>query len=148
MPTNSVRERILLAIMTTLQPVAAAHGATLHRSPTVAMKRSQCPALVVFPESEEIAERSNDRVQRELTIRMVALARGVEPESPETDADELLTAAHIALMANRNLGGLAFGIFEQSAEWDVEDADADAVALPARYTIIYRTMAADVSAEG
>jgi hypothetical protein len=54
-------------------------GATLHRSPTVAISREQCPALVVFPESESITERANDRVTRELIVRLVALARAVPP---------------------------------------------------------------------
>ena len=91
---NSIRERILLAVMAAARPAAEGLGATLHRSPTVAISREQCPALAVFPESETITERANDRVTRELTLRVVALARAVPPASPETDADRLLTAVH------------------------------------------------------
>ncbi|MGC5859821.1 hypothetical protein SNK21_25770, partial [Ralstonia pseudosolanacearum] len=57
----------------------------------------------------------------------------------------LLTAAHTALMANANFGGLALGIHELDCEWDVEDADAVAAAIPARYRITYRTLAADLA---
>jgi hypothetical protein len=123
-------------------------GATLHRSPTVAISREQCPALVVFPESESVTERANDRVTRVLTIRLVALARAVPPAIPETEADRLLTAAHAALFTDQNLGGLALGIREQECEWDVEDADAVAAAIPARYAITYRTLDADLSTPG
>ena len=144
----SIREQILLAALEALRPAAEGLGATVHRSPTVAVTREQCPALVVFPESEAITERANDRVTRELTVRVVALARAVLPGAPETQADELLTAAHSALMANGNLGGLALGIREQETEWEVEDADAVAVAIPARYRITYRTFAADLSIQG
>ena len=145
---TSIREQILLAVMAAVRPTAEGLGATVHRSPTVAISREQCPALVVFPESDAITERANDRVTRELTVRIVALARAVPPVAPETEADQLLTAAHAALMADLNLGGLALGIREQECEWEVEDADAVAAAIPARYCITYRTRANNLSTLG
>lgn len=148
MAANSIREQILLAVLDAVRPSVEALGATLHRSPTVAISREQCPALVVFPESESITERANDRVTRVLVVRLVALARAVPPATPETEADRLLTAAHAALLADRNLGGLALGIHEQECEWDIEDADAVAAAIPARYAITYRTLDTDLSTKG
>ena len=148
MAGHSIREQILLAVLAAVRPHAQSLGATLHRSPTVAISREQCPALVVFPESESITERANDRVTRELTVRVVALARAVPPAIPETEADRLLTAAHAALMADGTLGGLALGIREQECDWEVEDADAVAAAIPARYRITYRTRAHDLSTQG
>ena len=148
MAGNSIREQILLAALAAVRPHAESLGATLHRSPTVAISREQCPALVVFPESESITERANDRVTRELTVRLVALARAVPPAIPETEADRLITAAHAALLADRNLGGLALGLREQECEWDVEDADAVAATIPARYCVTYRTLDTDLSAKG
>ena len=145
---TSIREQILLALVAAVRPAADALGATVHRSPTVAIAREQCPALVVFPEGEAITERANDRVTRELTVRLVALARAVPPLAPETEADRLLTAAHAALMADTNLGGLALGIRELECEWEVEDADAVAAAIPARYGVTYRTLARDLSQPG
>ena len=148
MAANSIREQILLAVLAAVRTSVEALGATLHRSPTVAISREQCPALVVFPESESITERANDRVTRVLIVRFVALARAVPPAIPETEVDRLLTAAHAALLADRNLGGLALGIREQECEWDIEDADAVAAAIPARYAITYRTLAGDLSTPG
>jgi hypothetical protein len=148
MAVNSIRERILQTIVATLTPVATAQGATVWRTPAVAITRDQCPALVVFAESESIAERCNDRVSRELIVRLVALARAVPPLVPETLADELLCAAHAALMLDTNLGGLAFGIREVECDWEVEDADALACAIPARYQITYRTLVSDLSTLG
>ena len=69
-------------------------------------------------------------------------------ESPESIADTLLVAAHAAMFANANLGGLCLGFKELDCEWDVEDADALIAALPARYQISYRTMAHDLSLIG
>jgi hypothetical protein len=148
MTADSIRERIVLAVQGAVRAPVEAFGATLHRSPTVAISREQSPALVVFPESDSITERANERVTRVLTLRIVAVARAVPPAIPETQADRLLTAAHAALMADVNLGGLALGIHEQDCEWDVEDADAVAASIPARYAITYRTLAKDLSTLG
>lgn len=148
MAESSIREQIVLAVMATVGPAAQGLGATLHRSPTVAIGREHCPALVVFPETDTITERASERVTRELTLRIVALARAVPPEIPETQADQLIAAAHKALMANANLGGLCLGIRELETEWELEDADAVAAAIPARYRITYRTLARDLCSQG
>ncbi len=69
MAANSIRERILQALVARLNPVATDQAASVWRTPSVAITRDQCPALVVFPESESLAERANDRITRELTVR-------------------------------------------------------------------------------
>jgi hypothetical protein len=145
MTTNSIRERILQAIVTVLTPVATNQAAIVWRTPSVAITRDQCPALVVFPESESLAERANDRVTRELTVRIAALARAVPPDVAETEADALLCAAHAALMLDTNLGGLALGVREVESEWEVDDADGVAASTSARYQITYRTLIADIA---
>lgn len=149
---NSIRERIVQAVLEKLRPVATLHGATLHRQPAIAITREQCPALVVFPESDAITDHANDRVVRELTLRVVALTRVVvspaAPDAPETLADALLSSAHAALFMDVNLDALALGIRELGADWEVEDADATAVAIPARYAITYRTLTNDITQKG
>lgn len=145
---NSLRERILQALLAVLRPITEAQGATLHRSPTVAIQREYCPALVVFAEGEAIVERRNDQVVRELTVKIVALARAIPPIDPETEADRLLAAAHAALFQDVNLGGLCLGVRELDSDFEVEDADAVAAAIPARYTITYRTLVSDLSTIG
>ena len=72
---NSIREQILQAVTGLLTPVAAAAGAQVRRSPPTGISREQSPALLVFPESDAITQRPNDRVERQLVVRMVALAR-------------------------------------------------------------------------
>ena len=145
MAANSIRERILQALVARLNPVAIDQAATVWRTPSVSITRDQCPALVVFPESEALAERANDRVTRELTVRITALARAVPPDIAETQADALLCAAHAALMLDVNLGGLALGVREVESEWEVDDADGVAASTSARYQITYRTLISDIS---
>lgn len=146
--SQSIREQILQALITTLAPVAATQGATLLRSPVHGVPREASPALLLFPESDTIVERPNDRVERQLIVRLVALARETGAGSPEALADQMLVAAHAALFADANLGGLALGLRELDCEWDVEDADAAAAAMPARYQITYRTLATDLTQPG
>ncbi len=145
MASNSIRERLIVAALDALRPVAAALGAGVYRSPAVAITREQSPALVVFAESDVITERANGRVTRELTLRVVALARETATLAPETLADRLIAAAHLALMSDQNLGGLALRIHELDCDFDIEDADALAVALYGRYQITYRTQQLDIT---
>jgi hypothetical protein len=145
---NSIREQILQAVTGLLLPVANAEGSHVLRSPTTGITREQSPALLLFPESDAITQRPNDRVERQLVVRLLALARETGTEAPEAIADRLLVAAHAALFADLNLGGLALGIKELDCEWDVEDADATATAIPARYQITYRTLAHDIAHQG
>ena len=56
--------------------------------------------------------------------------------------------AHAPMMTGATRGGLARGSRERDCEWEVEDADAVAAAIPARYRITYRTLANDLSQQG
>ena len=145
---QSIREQILQTVVLLLAPVASLQGAQVLRSPTTGITREQSPALLIFPESETVSPRINDRVERQLVLRMVAVARETALSAPEATADALLVAAHSALFASANLGGLCLGLRELECEWDVEDADATAAAIPARYQITYRTLARDISMIG
>lgn len=145
---HSIREQILQAVTVLLAPVAALQGAQVLRSPSTGVTREQSPALLIFPESDAVSPRINDRVERQLVLRVVALARETVGSTPEAIADRLLVAAHAALFDSANLNGLCLGLKELDGEWDVEDADALAASIPARYQFTYRTMAHDISMTG
>ena len=144
---QSIREQIIQTIVARLTPVASGQGATIRRQPTVPTDRAQLPALLVFPESEAV-RRINDRTERELVIRVVALAAGSATERPEPAVDRLMTAAHASLLADVTLVGLALGMEETDTEWQQDDADMDVAALPSRYRITYRTLALDLTQKG
>lgn len=152
----SVRERLLQALVARLIPVAGALGATVHRSPANPLSPEQCPALLVFGESDGIVERSNDRVTRELMVRIVALSSVPLASShldeslnaAEAEADRLLVAAHAALWSDVNFAGLALGLKELDMQWDLDEADVSVCALPARYCISYRTLLNDLTQVG
>lgn len=141
---NSIREQLLQALILKLVPLAKDMGARIFRSPVVAVLREQTPAILVFP-VEETTAAQNTQALRKLTVRIVALAREVDGNNGEIVADQLIVAIHAALMASNNLGGLCIKIREIGTEWDIEDADARAVAIPAKYEIDYRTHINDLT---
>jgi hypothetical protein len=141
----SIREQLLQAILAKLQPLAQENDFKLFRSPAVALAREETPALVVFPEEESVDAAKNVLVDRHLVIRVLAVAREAEPNVGEVVTDQLITAAHTILMVNRNLDGLCQSIKELGTEWDIEDADATAVQVQARYQIDYRTQSGDIA---
>ena len=150
---NSIRERILQTLMATFQDVASNQGATLMRSPTTPVSREQSPALVLVAESDQVSDRPNDRVQRQLVLRLTAVARDQADMAGQTIdanaiADQLLVAAHLALFANKTVDGLAMGLQELDCDWQEEDADAELCTMPVRYQITYRTLACDISQLG
>ena len=147
MPT-SIRERLLQEIVNRLSPLAQAEGAQIKRSPTTAISRDASPALLLFPEAESIAQRANDRIERHLIVRLIAMARETSGETAEVIADRLQVAAHAALFADANFGGLCIGLQQLDCEWDIEDADATAAAIPTRYQVTYRTLVHDLTAQG
>ncbi len=140
---TSVRERILREIVARL--TAAVAPVPVHRQSALPVTRESSPALLLFVEGDAITAHANHLADRTLTVRLVVVARG-------TDAfdvvDAAMVAAHAALLADSNLGGLAITVREVDCEWDIDDADAGAVALPARYDIRYRTHAADLTRTG
>jgi hypothetical protein len=140
---HSIRELILRELVT--RCAAAVAPAPVLRFPTIPVTREASPALLLFVEGDTITAHANALVDRQLIVRLVALARG---DDAFDTADRLVVAAHAALMADTNLGGLALGLREIDCEWEAEDADAGAAAIPARYEIRYRTLAADLTRHG
>lgn len=140
---NSIRELILRELVT--RCATAVTPAPVLRFPTIPVTREASPALLLFVEGDTITAHANALVDRQLIVRLVALARG---DDAFDTADRLVVAAHAALMADTNLGGLALGLREIDCEWEAEDADAGAAAIPARYEIRYRALAADLTRHG
>lgn len=140
----SRREQLIRAVMVVC--AAAIAPARVLRQPVVAIPREQTPALVVSVTSDTPLRRANDRMERELVLRLVAYAR--DPTDGYAVADDLLCKAHLALLTESTLGGLALSISEQETDYQIEDADVDAVAIPATYRITYRTLVSDISQGG
>ena len=141
---QSRREQIVREILARI--AAAVTPIVVLRQPVTAIPREKTPALVVTVESDTPVKRANDRMERELVVRLVALAR--DPVDGFAVADDLVCRAHAALMNDPTLGELSLGIAEMEADWQAEDADIEAVAIPATYRITYRTFVTDLTSKG
>jgi len=141
---QSRREQIVREVLFRCQ--AAIAPLAVVRQPTVAIPRDQTPVLLVSVISDTPVKRSNNRMERELVLRVTGHAR--DPTDGYAVADDLLCVAHLTLLADPTLGGLALAIDEQEADYQAEDADVDAVAIPATYRITYRTLVSDISQGG
>ena len=140
---NSVRERLLRILIDRLR--AALAPAPVLRQPATPLPREAGPVLLVFVEGDALTAHANPLVDRSLTVRLVALARGADAFDA---ADRLIVAAHAAVLADPNLGGLALAVRELDCEWEADDLDAGTVMLPARYEIRYRTVLTDLTQTG
>ena len=140
----SRRELLIRAVMGCCQ--TAVTPAPVLRQPTTAIARDQTPALVLAIVSDAPVKRSNDRMERELVVRLTSYAR--DPTDGYAVADDLLCKAHLALLADTTLGGLALSLAEMEADYQAEDADVEAIAIPAIYRITYRTLVSDISQGG
>ncbi len=140
----SRRELLIRAVMDCCQ--AAVVPASVLRQPTTAIARDQTPALILAIVSDAPVKRSNDRMERELEVRLTGYAR--DPTDGYAVADELLCKAHLALLADNTLGGLALSLTEMEADYQADDADVEAIAIPAFYRITYRTLVSDISQGG
>lgn len=134
-----VRE-VLARITAAIAPIAVL------RQPTLAMQRQNTPSMILTVESDQPVKLANDRIERELVVRMTALAR--DPVDGFAVTDDLVCRAHAALMNDMTLGGLSLGIAEMDADYQAEDADVEAIAIPAYYRITYRTLVSDISQGG
>lgn len=134
-----VRE-VLARITAAIAPIAVL------RQPTLAIPREKTPAVILTVESDNPAKRANDRMEREMVVHITALSR--DPADGWAQADDLVCRVHAALLADQTLGGLVLAIVEGEADWQAEDADLDAVAVPATYRITYRTLVSDITQGG
>ena len=140
---HSVRERLIREVLTRL--AARLHPLPVLRMPGTPLPRDLGGALLFLVEGDQITAHANQVVSRALTLRLTAVCRG--PEAFDI-ADQALVAAHAALLADPSLGGLALGLREIDCEWEFDDTDTGAAALPARFEIRYRTHANDLTKTG
>jgi len=137
----SVRERIIRDVFSRCQ--FAVTPVSVLRQPVAPVSREQTPTLIVTVVSDAPVKRFNAFMEREIVLRVTAYAR--DTTDGYLVADDLLCKAHLALFADASLGGLTLSLTEAEADYQAEDADVEAIAIPVIYRITYRTFVADIS---
>ena len=140
----SQREQIIGEVLQRCQN--AVNPFRVLRQPTLAVPRELTPVLIMAVVSDTPVRLLNELAERELVLRLISHVR--DPGAGFAMADMLLCQAHAALLRDASLGGLALGIVELEADYQAEDADGEAIAIPATYRITYRTLVSDISQQG
>lgn len=139
----SIREQIILKIMEVLVDTPA--GQNVYRSLTIPIKKNASPAIIVLSEKESQSPEMGSISTRTLSVAINVIARG---EIADSQSDAALVDVHKKIMADTRLGGLALYIEEMGTDWDIEDADSDAVVATINYDIVYRTALKDYEVAG
>lgn len=130
----SIRELIVQNFVTAL--TGAVPAGQIHRSRLTAIQRSESPAIVVQARREDHEVLRSGGSNRLLTIGMEIIARG---DAPDSVADATVSVAHQRVMADPTRSGKALDTSEISTEWEIAEADLDAVIVTVIYQILYRT---------
>jgi hypothetical protein len=135
------RETILAAVATALAGTAQV-GNRIYRSRASALARSESPAIVVEPITDDADNGVVPKLDWRLIVRIAVVVRGAVPDQL---ADPVVEDVHKRLLTNSALLELVSEIVPVRVVFDSIDADQPAGVVMMDYSIRYRTQAADLS---
>lgn len=130
------RESILTAIRTALTGTTGV-GTRIYRSRVEAFARSECPALVVEPITDDASiDTSLPTYTWRLTVRVMVIVRGTIPDQL---ADPIVADMHSRLVADLTLGGYAMDVQPINVSWELVEGDQPTGVVMCDYRVLYRT---------
>ena len=136
------REQILSAITTALSSTSGVSG-RVYRSRVEAFARSECPALVVEPVSDEASiDTSLPTYTWRLGVRVAVIVRG---NIPDQLADPIVQSLHSKLTTDLTLGGYAMDVQPVNVSFELVESDQPTGVVMCDYRVLYRTTVADLS---
>ena len=137
------REQILAAIVDALDGTVEV-GTRIYRSRQEAFARNEAPAILIEPGTDTPTEQpvSICKIDWRFPVIVTVHTRGAIPEQL---AAPIIADIHSRLMADRQLGGLAFDIWPGPVEHQREQADAAAGWTTCTYVVRYRTSVTDLA---
>jgi len=137
------REQILSAIATALAGTTGV-STRIYRSRVEAFARSECPALVVEPISDDATiETSLPTLSWRLGVRVAVIVRG---NIPDQVADPIVQSLHSKISADLTLGGIAMDVQPISVSFDLVESDQPTGVVMCDYRVLYRTTVSNLSA--
>jgi len=125
----------------TVPAMAAVPAARVFRDLDGAMQAAHLPAVAVELGDEDapITGAPHGVADRVVTVTVSVIAEAVSGGSPYTDADAALVEAHGRVVADRELGGLAFDLVEGRTARDRDAGERHLGAIRKEYRVHYRT---------
>lgn len=136
----SRREQIMQAIVATLD---SALRIPVHRAPEIPIDTADAIVCVVDWESEGVEVLTWQADDCQLIVRMTIMARATNDWWLR--ADEVLIAAHSALMSDQTLGGRTMAIRRRSASARTDDYEQTVCTILHSYEIQYRHNSNDLT---
>ena len=127
------RELILKRIKTNLDPIV---GATCYRSRVEPLARSEAPAIIVEPVSDQPSEEFSTVLQWELRVRVTVIVRA---NTPDDSSDDYLQQVHSLIMADPTVNGYALDINPDRVEFNMIEADVPVGIISMDFLVLYRS---------
>lgn len=131
----SKRETILARIVTALAGTAGV-GSRIYRSRVEPLMRSESPAIVVEPITDNATQDTLGTLQWVMTVRVAIIVRG---NVPDQLADPVMVSVHNKLMSDATLGGYVIDLLPTSVSFEMLEADQPAGVVSAEFAVTYRT---------
>ncbi len=140
---DSIRERILAAMVAALNAAGKPAGLTVNRSRRQSIETVQLPMMSVYFAGQENSLPGENRraplMDRQMNVHVISRVIGAD-----IALDPLYKWTVKALMTDQTLGGLALAITETSSEADTDDtSDADRTVETIVFRVRYITNRVD-----
>lgn len=140
--TDSVRERVLAAMLTALEGITSVYGLDGHVHRNLEAEVEHFPTLILVDGDEQADEENfNGFCQCFMTVAVEGHVRleGGSATNIGSAINALYAATEAALLADRTLGGVAVNILKQGCEVDVNRGTGQQPqgAFAATYTVQY-----------
>lgn len=127
------RELILKRIKTNLNSIV---GATCYRSRVEPLARSEAPAIIVEPVSDQPSEQFPTVLQWELRVRVTVIVRA---NTPDDTSDDYSQQVHSLIMADPTVNGYALDINPDRVEFNMIEADVPVGIISMDFLVLYRS---------
>ncbi len=127
------RELILKRIKTNLNAIT---GATCYRSRVEPLARSEAPAIIVEPVSDQPSEEFSSILQWELRVRVTVIVRA---STPDNISDTYSQQVHSLIMNDSTVNGYALDINPDRVEFNMIEADVPVGIISMDFLVLYRS---------
>ncbi len=128
------RELILARLKTNLDAIS---GATIYRSRVEPLSRSEAPAIIIEPISDQPTDTNfYDKLDWTMRVRVSTIVRAALPDD---ESDTYTQAVHLKLMADQTVNSYALDLTPDRTDFNLIEADLPLGIISQDFIVRYRT---------
>ena len=128
------RELILARLKTNLDAIS---GATIYRSRVEPLSRSEAPAIIIEPISDQQTDTNfYDKLDWTMRVRVSTIVRAALPDD---ESDTYTQAVHLKLMADQTVNSYALDLTPDRSDFNLIEADLPLGIISQDFIVRYRT---------